>query len=225
MYLILDFGVQIGSIDRPIKRNSVGPGNMCHCGTPSFKNHLDYCLFVHKHIQQSSLMRRLDVWGNNQCYSARWSSLEIFDSCQWQRVSPVSQESESCFQGQKQSDPINRKQESRLISIQRPKRWFSDSVELCETEVCFLHMQLIGTNVWLPKTNNVPPEVDFDCSRSPAKSESWNSTSLHCFAILPTKQYCLYSHVWWMYVIYRSKRFVTSFGPFCDWSCKLIHRP
>ena len=27
----------------------------------------------------------------------------------------------------------------------------SDSVELCETEVCFLHIQLIGTNVWLPK--------------------------------------------------------------------------
>ena len=27
----------------------------------------------------------------------------------------------------------------------------SASVELCETEVCFLHIQLIGTNVWLPK--------------------------------------------------------------------------
>ena len=24
------------------------------------------------------------------------------------------------------------------------------SVQLCETEVCFLHSQLIGTNVWLP---------------------------------------------------------------------------
>ena len=47
----------------------------------------------------------------------------------------------------------------------------SDSVELCETEVYFLHIQLIGTNVGLPKTHNVPPEVDFE-SRSPAKSES-----------------------------------------------------
>ena len=27
----------------------------------------------------------------------------------------------------------------------------SDPVELCETEVCFLHIQLIGTNVRLPK--------------------------------------------------------------------------
>ena len=34
---------------------------------------------------------------------------------------------------------------------------------------------LLETNVWLPKTHNVPPEVDFESSRSPAKSESWNS--------------------------------------------------
>ena len=52
------------------------------------------------------------------------------------------------------------------------KEMISDSVELCETEVCFLHIQLIGTNVWLPKMHNVPPDVDFESSRSPAKSES-----------------------------------------------------
>ena len=62
----------------------------------------------------------------------------------------------------------------------------SDSVELCETEVCFLHIRLIGTNVRLPKMHNVPPEVDSESSRSPAKSESWNSPSLHCLAVLPT---------------------------------------
>ena len=82
----------------------------------------------------------------------------------------------------------------------------SDSVEQCETEVCFLHIQLIGTNVWLPKTHNVPPEVDFESSRSPAKSESWNSPSLHCLAVLPTWQFCLYSHVWWIYEINRFRR-------------------
>ena len=52
------------------------------------------------------------------------------------------------------------------------KEKLSDSVELCETEVSFLHIQRIGTNVCLPKTHNVPPEVDFESSRSPAKSES-----------------------------------------------------
>ena len=72
------------------------------------------------------------------------------------------------------------------------KEMISDSVELCETDVCFLHIQLIGTNVWLPKTHIVPPDVDFESSRSPAKSESWSSPSLHCLAVFPTWQYCLH---------------------------------
>ena len=83
------------------------------------------------------------------------------------------------------------------------REMISDSVELWATAVCFLHIQLIGTNEWLPKTHNVPPEVDFESSRSPAKSESWNSPNLHCLAVLPTWQYCLYSHVWWIYEINR----------------------
>ena len=49
------------------------------------------------------------------------------------------------------------------------KEMISDSVELCETEVCFLHIQLIGTNVGLPQMHNVPTDVDFESSRSPAK--------------------------------------------------------
>ena len=86
------------------------------------------------------------------------------------------------------------------------KEMISDSVELCETEVCFLDIRPIGTNVWLPKTHNVPPEVDFESSRSPAKSESWNSPSLHCLAVFPTWQYCLFSHVWWIFEINRFRR-------------------
>ena len=48
----------------------------------------------------------------------------------------------------------------------------SASVELRETEVCFLLIQFIGTNVRLPKMHKTPPKVDFESSRSPAKSES-----------------------------------------------------
>ena len=55
------------------------------------------------------------------------------------------------------------------------KEMISDSVELCETEVCFLHIQLIVTNVRLPKIHKIHPEVDFESSRSPAKTESWNN--------------------------------------------------
>ena len=59
--LDLDFGVQIDSIEQPIKSNSVGPGNIFHCGTPSFDSHLSHCFVVLKHIQQSFLMRKSDV--------------------------------------------------------------------------------------------------------------------------------------------------------------------
>ena len=48
--------------------------------------------------------------------------------------------------------------QSNLNPVSKEK--ISDSVELCETAVCFLHIQLIGTNKWLPRMHNVPPEVD-----------------------------------------------------------------
>ena len=60
----LDFGVQVDSIKEPIKSNSVGSGNMSHCRASSFYDHLDHCFVVFKHIQQSFLLRRLDVGGN-----------------------------------------------------------------------------------------------------------------------------------------------------------------
>ena len=62
----------------------------------------------------------------------------------------------------------------------------SDSVELCETAVCFLHIQLLGMNVRLPKTHRTPPEDDFASFRSGATSESWNDLNLHCSAVFPT---------------------------------------
>ena len=48
-------------------------------------------------------------------------------------------------------------------SIRNPasREIISDSVELREAEVCFLHIHLTGTNVLLPKIHKTPPEVDF----------------------------------------------------------------
>ena len=58
----LVFGVQIDSIKKkPIKSNSVCSGNVSHCRASSLYDHLDHCFVVFKHIQQSFLMRRLDV--------------------------------------------------------------------------------------------------------------------------------------------------------------------
>ena len=55
-----------------------------------------------------------------------------------------------------------------------------------KTDVCFLHIQLIGTNVWLPKMHKIVPDVDFDSLRSAGESESWNNPNLHCCAVCPT---------------------------------------
>ena len=44
----------------------------------------------------------------------------------------------------------------------------------------------MGTNAWLPKIHKIQPEVDLESWRSPAKSESWTSLSLHSLAVLPT---------------------------------------
>ena len=59
-------------------------------------------------------------------------------------------------------------------SIRKPasSENISDSVELCDTAVCFLHLQLIGTNVLLPNMHKTPPDVDLESSRSSAQSES-----------------------------------------------------
>ena len=62
----------------------------------------------------------------------------------------------------------------------------SASVELCEAEVCFLHIQLVGTNVCLPKMHRIPPDVDFESSRSPASQNLETSPSLHCCAVFRT---------------------------------------
>ena len=57
----LDLGIQINSIKQLIKCNSVSPGKVSHCGTPSFNDHFDHCLIVFKHIQQNPLTRGLDI--------------------------------------------------------------------------------------------------------------------------------------------------------------------
>ena len=58
-----------------------------------------------------------------------------------------------------------------MPSIRNPasRDIISASVELCGTEGCFLDIQLIATYVEMHRT---PPDVDFESSRSPAKSES-----------------------------------------------------
>ena len=54
----LDLGVQIDSVEQPIKGNSVGSGDMSHCQASFLYDHLDHCFVVFKHIQQSFLTEK-----------------------------------------------------------------------------------------------------------------------------------------------------------------------
>ena len=78
-------------------------------------------------------------------------------------------------------------------------------------------------NVWLPKTHNVPPEVDFESSRSLAKLESVAICIF--FAVLSTWQYCLYSLVWWIHEINRFKRLSQALVHFVMDRGQLIYWP
>ena len=133
--------------------------------------------------------------------------------------------SEKHFQEQKQLDPIIPEQANHLISVQCPKRWSQILLNCGETAVCFLHIQLIGTNVWLPKTHNVPLEVDFESSRSPREVR-----------VLKQSQSALFSSIFHMTILFvftwvmkkwnqSIQAFVTGFSPFCDGTCELVYWP
>ena len=85
-------------------------------------------------------------------------------------------------------------------SIRSPasNEMISDSVELWDTDVCFLHIQLMETSVRLLKIHKTPPEVDFESSRSPAKSVNPIDNA--------DPSYPHDNAVWWMYEINLSKR-------------------
>ena len=178
----------------------MGSGNVSHCGTPSFNDHLDLCIVVFKHIHTNFLTRRCTFEEIKSTLSRSkifpWIFFRDGSSCGLTRTKFVYGSHRSWLLWYvlpwRTATIRSLKASAGVPNILNPasKEMISDSVELWETDVCFLHIQLIGTNVWLPKMHSVPPDIDFESSRSPAKSESWNSLSLHCFAVFPTWQYC-----------------------------------
>ena len=204
----LDLGAQIDSIKQPIKSNSVGSGTCLIVKLIHFMIILITASLSSKIHNKASLREDWTFEGINSTLSRSsiisWNFFRVGSLCgltrtkfvygspntwllwyvlPWRTATIRSHKSSAGFPSN--LDPAS-------------KEMIYDSVELCETEVRFLQIQLIGANVWLPKMHNVPPDVDFESSRSLAKSESWNSHNLHCLAVFPTWQYCLYSHVWWV---------------------------
>ena len=193
----LDLGFQVDSCKQPIKSNSVSSRQMSHCGTSSFDYHFDHNFVVFENVQLKLTLRRLCVeeyvihvaqlinllfsldmlglgFGIKNCPSFLGASVVWVQYCLRLFVKLQS----LCPKRSRASNPSIRSPASREM--------ISDSVELCETEVCFLNIQLTGTKVLLPKVHKTPPAVDLESSSSPAKSESWKKPSLQCCAVFPT---------------------------------------
>ena len=150
----------------------------------------------------------------HQCLSSHRSFLETHDICEHHyQVAPIDLKHGKCFQRTetiKSHDSRAGKPRTETINLSPvSKEMISDSVELWETAVCFLHIQLIGTKVWLPKTHNVPPEVDFESARSPAKSKSLKQSQSALFGSIThmmnvryqtIQAFChmLWSISWWI---------------------------
>ena len=152
----------------PIKSNPVGSGHVSHRRTSSF-NIFDYGFGVCKNVRLKLNLRRMCVGGHIIHITQLINLLSSFDFlglgfgmlvCLGWTLSIV-----------ERNTSITTSQRSRAStpSISNPpsREIISDSAELCETAVCFLHIQLIGTNVQLPKIHQTPLEVDFVSSRSP----------------------------------------------------------
>ena len=82
--------------------------------------------------------------------------------------------------------------------------WTQNSVH--RTHFCFSTTVWSGTNVWLPKMDGTPLDVDFESVKSSVKSAFWNNRSLHCDTVFPARQYCPYPLAQWMYDINLTNR-------------------
>ena len=132
MYLILDLGIQINSIEQPIKCNSVSSGNVSHCRTSSFNDHFDYSFIVLKNIPIKLLDARIGhLKEQHQCLLSHRFSCETCDVCDHHtQVSLIHLKHEKHFQEQKQfrSHSSRAGNPSNLSPVS--KEMISDSVEL-----------------------------------------------------------------------------------------------
>ena len=60
----LNFRIKIHPVKQPVQSNSVGPGNMSHCGTSAFYYHCSHGFIVHKNVEHRTKQRRLRVRQN-----------------------------------------------------------------------------------------------------------------------------------------------------------------
>ena len=158
MYLIWILGSKlILSNNQSRATNSVGSGNMSHGRASSLNDHFDHCFIVFKDIQQNFLTRRIRTFGENTINIVQIINLSMklyfaLEVCAgWHELSSCTGLSVLWLFwyvfSWRTATIGSHKSSAGIPSNLNPasKEMISDSVELCETKVCFLHIQLIGT--------------------------------------------------------------------------------
>ena len=101
-----------------------------------------------------------------------------------------------------------------------------DSVELCETEGCFLHIEFLGTNVRFPETHNVPPEVDINSRNVGVLKQSKYALFLNITYITILFRISIHSsvchRVWSIFMINRASLFIDHRMSGFSNSCKVL---
>ena len=146
------------------------------------------CFDVFKDVRLRLASRRMCV-GGYVIHIWQLLNLSLF-LLKWWMISCRAQVSSSLlclavlFEERHTSITVSQRSRASSPSMRNPasKEMISDSVELWDTDVCFLHIQLMETSVWLLNVHKTPPEVDSESSRSPAMSESWNKLGRQCWA-------------------------------------------
>ena len=166
----LDSWLQVDPVKQPITCNSVDSWHVSHCWTSAFDNHLDNCFVIFKNVQLRLALRRMCVrWNVIQMWQRSTSRfpfrlvLDVF-----RERSPVSHLFPDAglvgvlvlFVERNTSITTSHKSTTKNPSICSPasNEIISDSVELWDTDVCFLHIQRMVTNARLPKKHKNPPK-------------------------------------------------------------------
>ena len=191
-------GSELNSVKQPIKGNSVGSWHVSHCWTPAFDYHLNHGFIVLKHFQHCIGLGKFRIRRHTV------NVKQIRGALAWrgamQQV-PVLMDPWFYWIGLVNDGtllPNSKDPELGLPSIRRKRasrEIISASVELLETEVCFLHIQLIGTNVWLPKMHKDSTRCWF--SNLPGR---WQNQNLAIIPLYIDVQCFPYDNIVWIHL-------------------------
>ena len=182
-WFLVDLGVQIDSVvEQPIKSNSSSSWHVSHRWTSAlWRSSWSQLRRLQRWTTETRLEKSVRLWWRSPHATTVNISVSLlfgFGFVISRTVFLLRDWLVFWYCSMNVTLQITTSQRSRASSpsIRSPtsSEMISDFVQLGDTDVCFLHIQLMGANVRLPKIHKTPSEIDFVSSRSPAKSESWS---------------------------------------------------